>query len=82
MCWFYTGIAQIALDPPASVKQANMEKKVPQTILVGFYTPPPSPLTGNAHGINTFQKGASLRPGSLTCTHCILGNLVDIYFLL
>ena len=33
MCWFYMGIAQIALDPPPSVKQANMEKKVPQTIL-------------------------------------------------
>ena len=28
MCWFYMGIAQIALDPPPfSVKRANMEKK-------------------------------------------------------
>ena len=57
MCWFYMGIAQIALDP--CVKGANVEKKVPQTILASLYTHP-SPLTGNAHmyGNNTFQKGA------------------------
>ena len=30
MCWFYMGIAQIALDPPLSVKQANMELKCPK----------------------------------------------------
>ena len=33
------GIAQIALDPPPSVKQANVEKKVLQTILASPYTP-------------------------------------------
>ena len=27
MCWFYMGIAQIALDPRPSIKQANVEKK-------------------------------------------------------
>ena len=31
MCWFYMGIAQIALDPLPSVKQANVEKKCPKT---------------------------------------------------
>ena len=31
-------ITQIALDPP-SVKWANVEKKVPQTILASLYTP-------------------------------------------
>ena len=41
MCFLttlYMGIAQIALDPPPSVKRANM-KKVPQTILASPYTP-------------------------------------------
>ena len=33
------GIAQIALDPPPSVKQANVEKKVLQTILASPYIP-------------------------------------------
>ena len=37
MCWFYMGIAQIALDP--CVKGANVEKKVPQTILASPFTP-------------------------------------------
>ena len=33
-------IAQIALDPPPpSVKRANVEKKVPHTILASPYTP-------------------------------------------
>ena len=41
MCWFYMGIAQIALDPSSSVKRANVGKKVPQTILASIYTPPP-----------------------------------------
>ena len=38
MCWFYMGIAQIALDPlpPSSVKLANVEKSVPN--------PPGKPL--------------------------------------
>ena len=30
MFWFYMGIAQIALDPRPSVKQANVEKKCPK----------------------------------------------------
>ena len=30
MCRLYMGIAQIALDPPLSVKQANMELKCPK----------------------------------------------------
>ena len=38
MRWFYMGIAQIALDPP-SLKRANVEKKVSQTILASLYTP-------------------------------------------
>ena len=42
ICLFYMGIAQIALEPPPpSVKRANMEKKVPQTILASLYNPPP-----------------------------------------
>ena len=39
MCWFYMGIAQIALDPPPSVRQTNEEEKVPQTIQASPYTP-------------------------------------------
>ena len=39
MCWFYMGIAQIALDQPPSVKRANVEKKVAQTIMASPYTP-------------------------------------------
>ena len=27
MCWFYMGIDQTALDPPPSVKRANVEEK-------------------------------------------------------
>ena len=46
------GIAQIALDPPPSVKQANVEKKVLQTILASLYNPPP-PLGETTH----FEKG-------------------------
>ena len=31
MCWYYVGIAQIALDPPSPpVKRANVEKKCPK----------------------------------------------------
>ena len=29
MWWFYMGIAQIAIDPPPSVKQASVEKSAP-----------------------------------------------------
>ena len=30
MCWYYVGIAQVALDPsPPPVKRANVEKKRP-----------------------------------------------------
>ena len=57
MCWFYTGIAQISLDPPPFIR-ANVEKKVLQTILASLYTPPPS--SGNDHMETTHQKGASL----------------------
>ena len=44
MCWFYMGIAQIALDPlpPSSVKLANVEKKCPKPSWQAFskvYTP-------------------------------------------
>ena len=38
MCWFYMGIAQTALDPLPSVKRANVETKVPQTILASLYS--------------------------------------------
>ena len=27
MCWFYMGIVQIALNPPPSIKRANVKKK-------------------------------------------------------
>ena len=65
MC--YMGIAQIALDPPF-VKRANMEKKVPQTILASLYTPPP--LYGQCpYRTNTFKKGASL-----TCIDILAPN--------
>ena len=30
MCWFYMGIAQIALEPPLFVKRANVEQKCPK----------------------------------------------------
>ena len=33
------GFAQIALDPPPSVRQTNEEEKVPQTIQASPYTP-------------------------------------------
>ena len=39
MCWVYMAIAQIAQDPPPSVKRTNVEKKVFQTILASPYTP-------------------------------------------
>ena len=35
LVWFYLGIVQIALDPPPSVKRANVEKKVLQTNRLG-----------------------------------------------
>ena len=54
MCWFYMGIAQIALDLHPSVKWADA-KKVLKTILASLYTPL---LSGNAHCPQ--QKGASL----------------------
>ena len=64
-------IAQIALDPPLSVKRANPNhpgkplhpqatwEKVPQTILASLYSPPP-PYGQCPYVNNTFQKGASL----------------------
>ena len=44
MCWFYMGIAQIALEPPLppSVKRANVEKKCPKPSWQAFT--PPHPL--------------------------------------
>ena len=57
MCWFYMGIAQIALDPPPSVKRANVEKKCPKPSWQAFLTLT-LPLTGNAHVETThFKKG-------------------------
>ena len=72
MCWFYMGIAQIALEPPPSVKRASVEKKVPQTILTSPDIPGqtweigapyhsgkplhPPPLMGNAHMETTHFK--------------------------
>ena len=62
MCWFYMGIAQIALAPRPQTILASpdtpeqMWEKVPQTILASLYTPPP--LTGNAHMETIhFKKG-------------------------
>ena len=70
-------IAQIAIDPPPSVKRAIVEKSVqnhPYTILtppgnVGKKCPkpswqaltPPPPYRQCPYGNNTFQKGASIR---------------------
>ena len=40
MCWFYMGIAQIALEhPPPLLSNGQTWKKVPQTILTNPYTP-------------------------------------------
>ena len=47
------GIAQIALDPPFPVKQTNLEKKVPPTILPG------KPL----HPRSTWEKSAQNHTG-------------------
>ena len=41
MCCFYMGIAQIALDPRPSVKQANVEKKCPKPSWQAYTPPPP-----------------------------------------
>ena len=73
MCWFYMGIAQLALDPPPSVKQANVEKSASNhpgkplhpraTWEKSAQNHPgrpltPPPLTGNAHIETThFKKG-------------------------
>ena len=64
MCWFYMGIAQIALDPlpPSSVKLANVEKKCPKPSWQAFT--PPLPYGQYPYASNTFQKGASLRPSA------------------
>ena len=64
------GIAQIALDTlPPSVKWANVEKKVLQTILVSPYTPRQmwekmfqATFRHCPYGNNSFQQGASLDP--------------------
>ena len=40
MCWFYMGIAQIALDPQPLCQPGKRGKKVPQTILASPYAPP------------------------------------------
>ena len=41
------GIAQIALDPPPSLKRANVEKKCSKPSWQSVFTLPP--LLGNAH---------------------------------
>ena len=62
MCWFYMGIAQIALDPhPPSVKRANVETKCPKPTWQAPFTPPPYGQC--PYGNNKFQKGASLIKG-------------------
>ena len=58
MCWFYMAMAQIALHPTLAVKRANVEKKVPQTILASLYTPP---LAENAHMETTHLKKGLLK---------------------
>ena len=74
MCWFYMGIAQIALDPPPLCQMGKHGKKVPQpswqvlTPLgsVGKKCPKLSwqaftlPYGQYPYENNTFQKGASL----------------------
>ena len=60
MFWFYMGIVQIALDPPALCQTGKRGKKVLQTILTSPYTSPPPPFGQCPYGTNTFQKGASL----------------------
>ena len=51
-------MVSLALEPPPSVKQANVEKKVPQTILASLYTPP---LAENAHMETTHLKKGLLK---------------------
>ena len=73
MCWFYVGIAQIALDPN-SVKQANVEKIAPNHPSKPLQLHPP--YTGNAHIEAThLKKGASLNPTSL---HYIRDSKSDV----
>ena len=75
MCWFYMGIAQIALDLPPSVKRANVGKSAPDHPGKPFHPramwekkcPKPSrqaftpscPYGQCPYGKNAFQKGAS-----------------------
>ena len=75
MCWFYTGIAQIAL----LCRTGKCGKKVPKTILASLYTPPP-PYGQCPYGNNRFQKGASLTVSNPIrfCNHsCFLILLVS-----
>ena len=37
MCWFYMGIAQIALDPPLLCQTGKRGKKVPHTFLAIYF---------------------------------------------
>ena len=60
MCWFYMGIAQIALDPSPSVKRANVEKKCPKPTWQAPFT---HTYGLCPYGNNKFQKGASLIKG-------------------
>ena len=53
MCWFYMGIAQIALDPTPSVKQANVEKKCPKPFWQALT---PQGKCGEKNALNHFDK--------------------------
>ena len=53
MCWFYMGIAQIALDPPPSVKRANVEKSAPNH--------PGKPLHPELEFVNAVTAGGSVK---------------------
>ena len=56
MCWFYMGIAKIALDPPPLCQTGKHgEKKCPKSSWQAFN----SPLLTHIEN-NTFQKGPSL----------------------
>ena len=78
LCWFYMGIAQIALDLPPFSQTGKCGKKVPQTILASLYTPLP-PYGQCPYGYNTFQEGAFLTPFwiSMDLNICYLVGVVE-----
>ena len=59
MCWFYMGIAQIALDPAPPLSNGQTRKKLNHSPGKPLHLPP-TPYGQCRYGNNRFQKGASL----------------------